>query len=207
LTLFYLYSPCQNYQLFQAIKTGAGFFFFDIDYLKHPDIGVKIETPCAETEPSGVVRDSSSMEPSSFRLSALSSSVPTRKRFHRSAAATVKSSAFAQSDPDDGNPTTSDPCWGIRTVETNLRLWTKHLSALQKDETKKVFAHVPFVKQSTLKLFPPSSTRRNVISSSLIFLVQNLTPSRYVMTLYMFVLPLNTPRPRVTSRGRLPRGS
>jgi len=72
----------------------------------------------------------------------LSAVTPTRKRLHRSAAATVKSYAYAQSDSDDGSPshaTTSDSFQPTRTVESDLQLWIKHLSALQKDETKKVF--------------------------------------------------------------------
>jgi hypothetical protein len=99
---------------------------------------VKRETPCAETMPSGAVKDPSSVEPPS---SAMSSAAPTRKRLHRSAAATVKSYAYAQSDSDDGNPAhgaTSDSPRGTRTAESNLQLWIRHLSALQKDEIKKV---------------------------------------------------------------------
>lgn len=138
---FYSYPSFQNYQLFQAIKNGAGFFFSDSDYLKHPDIEVKRETPCAEPMPLVAVKDSSSIEPSSSSF-AMSSAPPTRKRLHRSAAATVKSYAYAQSDSDDGIPnhgTISDPGRGARTVESNLQLWIKHLSTLQKDEIKKVF--------------------------------------------------------------------
>jgi hypothetical protein len=72
----------------------------------------------------------------------LSAATPTRKRLHRSAAATVKSYAYAQSDSDDGSPshgTTSDSFQPTRTVESDPQLWIRHLSALQKDETKKVF--------------------------------------------------------------------
>jgi len=65
---------------------------------------------------------------------------PTRKRLHRSAAATVKSYAYAQSDSDDETPTheTSGLSRRTYTFESNLQLWIKHLSALHKDETKKV---------------------------------------------------------------------
>ncbi len=72
----------------------------------------------------------------------LSAAAPTRKRPHRSAAATVKSYAYAQSDSDDGSPShriTSDSFQPTLTVESNLQLWIRHLSAIQKDETKKVF--------------------------------------------------------------------
>lgn len=130
-----------NFQLFQAIKNGAGFFFSDNDYLKHPDIEVKRETPCSETMSSEAVKESSSIEPSSSSsLVMLSAATPTRKRLHRSAAATVKSYAYAQSDSDDGSPshgTTSDSFQPTRTVESDPQLWIRHLSALQKDETKK----------------------------------------------------------------------
>jgi hypothetical protein len=129
--------------LFEAIRKGAGFFFSDNDYLKHPDIEVKRETPCSETMPSGAVKESSFIEPSSSSPPVmLRAPAPTRKRLHRSAAATVKSYAYAQSDSDDGFPghgTTSDSYQPNRTVESNLQLWIRHLSALQKDETKKVF--------------------------------------------------------------------
>ena len=135
--------PGQNYRLFDAIKNGAVFFFSDNDYLKHPEIEVKreSETPCSETIPSGIVRASIlSTEPSSS--SAMWSAGPTRKRPHRSAAATVKSYAYAyaQSDSDDETPTheTSDSYRRTYTFESNLQLWIKHLSALHKDETKKV---------------------------------------------------------------------
>jgi len=130
-----------NYLLFRVIKEGAGFFFSDNDYLKHPDIEVKRETPCSETMSSGAVKESSSIEPSSSSSSVmLSTAAPTRKRPHRSAAATVKSYAYAQSDSDDGFPshgTTSDSFQPTRTVESDPQLWIRHLSALQKDETKK----------------------------------------------------------------------
>ena len=134
---------CQNFYLFQAIQDGAGFFFSDNDYLKHPDIEVKRETPCSETMSSEAVKESSSIEPSSSSsLVMLSAAAPTRKRLHRSAAATVKSYAYAQSDSDDGSPsheTASDSFQPTRPVESDLQLWIRHLSALQKDETKKVF--------------------------------------------------------------------
>ena len=65
---------------------------------------------------------------------------PTRKRPHRSAAATVKSYAYAQSDSDDDPSTheTSKPSRRTFTFESNLQLWIKHLSALHREETKKV---------------------------------------------------------------------
>ena len=140
---FYSYPSVQNYQLFQAIKNGAGFFFSDGDYLKQPDIEVKRETPCAEPMPSGVAKESSSIDPSSSSSSAMLSAAPTRKRLHRSAAATVKSYAYTQSDSDDGSPsrgTKSDSFQRTRTVESNLQLWIRHLSELQKNETKRVFS-------------------------------------------------------------------
>ncbi|KAH9989707.1 hypothetical protein BJV74DRAFT_452936 [Russula compacta] len=133
-----------NYLLFHAIKNGAGFFFSDNDYLKHPDVEVKRETPCAETMPSGTAKNSSlSIELSSGSSPPIPSVAPTRKRLHRSAAATVKSYAYdAQTDSDDEIPIHGMPESSrrtrIRTVESNLQLWIKHLSALHKDETKKV---------------------------------------------------------------------
>ena len=130
----------QNHLLFHAIKHGAAFFFSDNDYLKHPDIEVKRETPCAEIVIPGVVRYSPlSIEPSSIS-SAMSSAAPTRKRLHRSAAATVKSYAYAQLDSDGETSThgASESSRRTYTIESNLQLWIKHLSALHKDETKKV---------------------------------------------------------------------
>jgi hypothetical protein len=161
--------------------------------LKHPDIEVKRETPCTETMPSGTVKDSSSIEPPSSSSLTMSSAPPTRKRLHRSAAATVKSYAYAQSDSDDGTPTLgamSDSGRGTRTVESNLQLWIKHLSALQKDEIKKVFDMCLSVWDIDTYLLP-SSMRRNGIPNSLIFLVLNLVPSRYVNNLYTSLLPLS----------------
>jgi len=146
---FYSCPTGQYYVLFDAIKNGAGFFFSDNDYLKHPDVVVKRETPSADTVPSWAVKNSStttSIEPASFP-SFTSNPVPTRKRLHRSAAATVKSYAYAHSDSDDdptGHHDAFEPSSTstTRTVESNLQLWIKHLSALQKDETKKVRASV-----------------------------------------------------------------
>jgi hypothetical protein len=131
---------CQNYLLFRAIQNSTG-FLFDSDYAKYADVEVKRETPSAETVPSGAVKDPVlSIGPSSSPLAALSAA-RTRKRLHRSAAATVKS--YALPDSDDENPThaiseASRRRIGTRPVESNLQLWIKHLSALQKDETKKV---------------------------------------------------------------------
>lgn len=127
--------------LFDAIKNGAVFFFSDNDYLNHPDIEVKreSETPCSVTMPSGIIKASTlSMEPSSSS-SAMWRAGPTRKRLHRSAAATVKSYAYTQSDSDDETPTheASELSRRTYTFESNLQLWIKHLSVLHKDETKK----------------------------------------------------------------------
>ncbi|KAI9435374.1 hypothetical protein F5148DRAFT_1266602 [Russula earlei] len=132
-----------HYLLFDAIKDGASFFFSDNDYLSYPDdVEVKRETPCAEIVPSWVVKDPSpSIEPTSGP-SLTSIAAPTRKRLQRSAATTVKSYAFGHSDSDDDHEnlshTTSDPsATTTRPVESNLQLWIRHLSALQKAETKK----------------------------------------------------------------------
>ena len=114
--------------------------------MKHPDIEVKRETPCSETMSSGAVKESLPIEPSSSSYSVmLSAAAPTRKRLHRSAAATVKSYAYAQSDSDDGSSSrgiTSDSFHPTRTVESNLQLWIRHLSVLQKDEIKKVYFYI-----------------------------------------------------------------
>jgi hypothetical protein len=181
--------------LFDAIKNGAGFFFSDNDYLKHPDVVVKRETPSAETVPSWVVKNSStttSIEPASCP-SFTSNAAPTRKRLHRSAAATVKSYAYAHSDSDDEAPShyeASEPSSTstTRTVESNLQLWIKHLSALQKDETKKVRAlraDDAIDKLTTVFFFSfrsPSSTRRSGVLSNPIFLVQSRVLSGCVIT-------------------------
>ena len=155
------------------------------------------------------IPSSSSIEPSTSSFSAISSAAPTptRKRLHRSAAATVKSYAYAQSDSDDGSPnlgTTSDSSrgGGARTVESNLQLWIKHLSMLQKDETKKVLCSLFGMGRNHESLpFLPSLTRRNGISNSPVFLVLNLVPSRYVNTFFYVssFLLLNKPCFRVNS--------
>jgi hypothetical protein len=135
----------QQYLLYHAIKSGAGFYFSDNDYLRFSEIEVKRETPCAETV--GVIKDPPpSVDPSSSPA-AMSSAVPTRKRPHRSAAATVKSYAYTQSDSDEEIPIHGSPMssrW-VRTVESDLQLWIKHLSALHKDETKKVCTVAPYM--------------------------------------------------------------
>jgi hypothetical protein len=138
------------------------------------------------------VPSSSSIEPSTSSFSATSSTAPTRKRLHRSAAATVKSYVYAQSDSDDGSPTlgtTSDSSrgGGARTVESNLQLWIKHLSMLQKDEIKKVLYSLcafRYGAKPSKTYLSASSTRRNGISNSPVFLVPNLVPSRYVVTFF-----------------------
>ncbi|KAI0248585.1 hypothetical protein BJV78DRAFT_1332068 [Lactifluus subvellereus] len=141
-----------NYLLFRAIQNGTGFFFSDSDYLKYPDVEVKRETPSAETVSSGAIKDPVlPIGPSSS--SAALSAERTRKRLHRSAAATVKS--YALSDSDDENPThgiseVSRRRIGTRVVESNLQLWIKHLSALQKDETKKFNEKKRRLEQSNL---------------------------------------------------------
>jgi len=51
----------------------------------------------------------------------------------------VKSYAYTQSDSDEEIPIHGSPMssrW-VRTIESDLQLWIKHLSALHKDETKK----------------------------------------------------------------------
>lgn len=169
----------QNYLLFRAIQNGTGFFFSDIDYLKYSDVEVKRETPSAEAMSSGAIKDPVlSIGPSSSSSAALSAE-RTRKRLHRSAAATVKS--YALSDSDDENPTHGIPevsrrRIGTRIVESNLQLWIKHLSALQKDETKKV-GHVMRLPDEAHSLAFRSSMRKNGVSNNLICLVQEFVPS------------------------------
>jgi len=141
-----------HYLFIQAIKNGAMFYFSDNDYLKQLDIEVKRETPCAETMPSGIINESSlSIEPSSSSSAMSSSAAPTRKRPHRSAAATVKSYAYAQLDSDDETPTyenTSESFRHAHTAESDLQLWIKHLSVLHKEETKKFNEKKRRLKQS-----------------------------------------------------------
>lgn len=138
--------PGQDYLFIEAIKNGAVFYFSDNDYLKHPNIEVKRETPCAETIPSRITKDSPlSIEPSSSSSTMSSSAPPTRKRPHRSAAATVKSYAYAQLDSDDETLAHENAYELFRhahIVESDLQLWIKHLSALHKDETKKVRSRI-----------------------------------------------------------------
>jgi hypothetical protein len=114
---------------------------FDSDYVKYADVEVKRETPGAETVPSGVIKDPVlSIGPSSSFSVALGAA-RTRKRLHRSAAATVKSYALPDSDDESSTHAVSEVSSrriGTRPVESNLQLWIKHLSALQKEETKKV---------------------------------------------------------------------
>jgi len=171
------------YVLFDAIKNGAGFFFSDSDYLKHPDVVVKRETPGAETVPSWVVKNSStttSIEPASCP-SFTSNATPTRKRLHRSAAATVKSYAYAHSDSDDEVPShyeASEPSSTstTRTVESNLQLWIRHLSALQKDETKRFNEKKRRLEQSNLSGPKPRVVRNEFLKT----LTTNLRELRHL---------------------------
>ena len=142
ISLFDLTSVCdQNYQLFRAIRDGAEFFLSDNDYLKYPDVEVKRETPGAEALPSEAIRNSALLM---SHVSTTSSSITgnttrTRKRLHRSAAATVKSYALPDSDEESLTRGISEASrHRVRNHDSDLQLWIKHLSALQKDETKKV---------------------------------------------------------------------
>ncbi|KAN0125319.1 hypothetical protein V8E53_015599 [Lactarius tabidus] len=129
-----------NYQLLRAIREGAEFFLTDDDYLKYSDVDVKRETPSADAMPSETIRDptlsiSTVPTPSS---SVTASTTRTRKRLHRSAAATVKSYALPDSDEESSTCGISEVSrHRARTHDSDLQLWIKHLSALQKDETKK----------------------------------------------------------------------
>jgi hypothetical protein len=131
----------QNYQLLRAIRDGAEFFLTDDDYLKYSDVDVKRETPSADAMPSETIRDpalsmSTVPTPSS---SVTASTTRTRKRLHRSAAATVKSYALPDSDEESSTRGIFEASrHRARTHDSDLQLWIKHLSALQKDETKKV---------------------------------------------------------------------
>jgi hypothetical protein len=94
--------------------------------------------------PFGILKGSSLSSSSSSAMSS-SAAAPIRKRLHRSAAATVKSYAYAQLDSDDENSThenTSESLRQAHTTESDLQLWIKHLSVLHKDETKKVWSHM-----------------------------------------------------------------
>ena len=168
---------CQHYLLFRAISNGTG-FLFDNDYVKYVDVEVKRETPGAESMPSGAIKDPMLLiGPSSSSSTALSVA-RTRKRLHRSAAATVKSYALPDSDEDHPTHAISEVSWrriGTRIVESNLQLWIKHLTALHKDETKKVSsAFCPIIRRTHLTF--RSSTRRNGVSNSRIFLAQGFVP-------------------------------
>ena len=157
------------------------------------------------------IPSSSSIEPSTSSFSAISSAAPTptRKRLHRSAAATVKSYAYAQSDSDDGPPnlgTTSDSSRGegARTVESNLQLWIKHLSMLQKDETKKVLSSLCAfryeMKSSKLTFFAQfNEKKRHLEQSSLSSPKPRTVKVRNTFFYVSSFLLLNKPRFRVNS--------
>ncbi|KAH9047699.1 hypothetical protein EDB84DRAFT_1586418 [Lactarius hengduanensis] len=152
-----------NYQLFRAIRDGAEFFLSDNDYLKYPDVDVKRETPSAEAVPSEAIRNSAQSMPMSVApissSSVTSSAARTRKRLHRSAAATVKSYALPESDEESLTLSESSRYRGrTHTTDSDLQLWIKHLSALQKDETKKFNEKKRHLEQSNI-----SGTRLRVV--------------------------------------------
>jgi hypothetical protein len=148
-----------NYQLFRAIRDGAEFFLSDNDYLKYPDVEVKRETPSAEAVPSSeAIRDSALLSmsivstPSAASI-ITSSTARTRKRLHRSAAATVKSYALPDSDEDSSTRGISEASRHkarAHTTDSDMQLWIKHLSALQKDETKKFNEKKRHLEQSNI---------------------------------------------------------
>jgi hypothetical protein len=172
--LFDSTSVCdQNYQLFRAIRDGAEFFLSDNDYLKYPDVEVKRETPSAEAVPSEAIRNSALLmsHVSTTSSSITANTTRTRKRLHRSAAATVKSYALPDSDEESLTRGVSEASrHRARTHDSDLQLWIKHLSALQKDETKKV--RVPHFekKKKDAHGFAFSLMRKSGNSSSLIYL-------------------------------------
>lgn len=143
-----------NYQLFRAIREGAQFYLSDNDYLEYPDVEVKRETPGAEAVPSEATRDSAStMSTVSVTLSSSSCTARTRKRLHRSAAATVKSYALPDSDEESSTRGTSEASRHrarAHTTDSDLQLWIKHLSAFQKDETKKFNEKKRLLEQSNI---------------------------------------------------------
>ncbi|KAH9065316.1 hypothetical protein EDB87DRAFT_1595164 [Lactarius vividus] len=152
-----------NYQLFPAIREGAEFFLSDNDYLKYPDVEVKRETPSAEAVPSEAIRNSVLLMPMSVAPipspSVTSSAARTRKRLHRSAAATVKSYALPESDEESLTLSESSLYRGrTHTTDSDLQLWIKHLSALQKDEMKKFNMKKRHLEQSNI-----SGTRLRVV--------------------------------------------
>jgi hypothetical protein len=187
----------QNYQLFRAIRDGAEFFLSDNDYLKYPDVEVKRETPSAEAVPSSeAIRDSALLSmsivstPSAASI-ITSSTARTRKRLHRSAAATVKSYALPDSDEDSSTRGISEASRHkarAHTTDSDMQLWIKHLSALQKDETKKVCC--AFFKangaRATHGFCLCSSTRKNGTSSSPIYQAQGFVLSGYVQRLGIY---------------------
>jgi len=148
-----------NYQLFRAIRDGAEFFLSDNDYLKYPDVEVKRETPSAEAVPSSeAIRDSALLSmsivstPSASSVTA-SNTARTRKRLHRSAAATVKSYALPDSDEESSTRGISEASRyraRAHATDSDLQLWIKHLSALQKDETKKFNEKKRHLEQSNI---------------------------------------------------------
>ncbi|KAI0304324.1 Squalene/phytoene synthase-domain-containing protein [Multifurca ochricompacta] len=142
-----------NYLLFRAIQDGAEFFFSDSDYLKHSDVEVKRETPGAESVSTGTTQDSPLSIDLLSNTSATSNVARTRKRLHRSAAATVKSYALPDSDdesPIHGIPEVPRRRTGTRAVDSNLQLWIKHLSTLKRDENKKFKEKKRHIEQSNL---------------------------------------------------------
>jgi len=194
-------SAGQNYQLFRAIRDGAEFFLSDNDYLKYPDVEVKRETPSAEAVPSEAIRDSvlsmsmSIAPPPSSSVTL--STARTRKRLHRSAAATVKSYALPDSDEESSTRGISEASrhrGRTHTTDSDLQLWIKHLSALQKDETKKVCTTFFSVMARKATHGFSSSTRKNGTSSSPIYQAQGFVLSGCVFKDWNKHLLLTEPR-------------
>ncbi|KAI9465392.1 hypothetical protein BJY52DRAFT_1202178 [Lactarius psammicola] len=128
-----------NYQLFRAIRDGAEFFLSDNDYLKYPDVEVKRETPSAEAVPYEVIRDAA------LSISSVTSSTARTP--------TVKSYALPDSDEESSTRGISEASRHrarTHTTDSDLQLWIKHLSALQKDETKKFNEKKRHLEQSNI---------------------------------------------------------
>jgi hypothetical protein len=120
----------------------------------------------APSSPSSGSSSSSSITPASSTTS-LESPVPKKssackKRPRRSAASTVKSYLVPDSDdetilddhkPDSMSLTKSKEA-GKKKAESNLQMWIKHLTGLQKEELKKVSIHL-----LNLSLLRPEDSR------------------------------------------------
>lgn len=123
--------------MYHSVEAGAEFFFDENDYISADDAGKKLRI--VKTEISSTSLSTSSR---SRTKSDASSGSRGRKRPRR-AAATIRSYAVPDSDDDmfDDDSIEYSSEWHekkLKTEETSLQKWVKHLANLVKEEQRKV---------------------------------------------------------------------